>query len=93
MAEGTRFKNLEDQVKKQELKLQEALSSIQQFKQEFQQPFQNEMEVNNQKMELIIRGVKEELSALVKMMSKEKAAEMCESSHIDKTPILPASPL
>ena len=38
-------------------------------------------------MELIIGGVKEGLSALVKMMSKEKAMEMYESSHIDKTPI------
>ena len=60
MTEGTRFRSLEEQVKRQEVKLQELMESLLSYQSEQQQLKNNlklELEENNKRMENLLTGM------------------------------------
>ena len=69
--ESTRFKTLEEQIKKQEIKLQEVVEGLQaSHHQQLQicNELCTELEENNKRMKGLVVGMKQEFSAFMKMM-------------------------
>ena len=105
MAEGTRFRTLEEQVKRQEIKLQELMESLLSHQSEQQQLKNNltmELEENNKRMENMLSGMEQNFSksldqkfnALLSRMTtaQDKATDKGERIMMDQGPILPTPP-
>ncbi|XP_027088762.1 uncharacterized protein [Coffea arabica] len=104
MAESTRFRTIEEQVRKQEAKLQELMESLQESNSE-QQQIKNELKIeleeSNRRMENLLAGMEQNLnqvleqkfSELLLMMNsgREKATEGG-SRMADQPPLLPTPP-
>nr|XP_027097511.1 uncharacterized protein LOC113717062 [Coffea arabica] len=104
MAESTRFHTIEEQMRKQEAKLQELAESLQASKSEHQQvkkDLKTELEENNRRMENLLSGMEQNFhqtleqkfsELLLKMTpGKEKVTEGG-SRMIDQVPLLPTPP-
>ncbi|XP_027124419.1 uncharacterized protein [Coffea arabica] len=105
MAEGTRFRTLEEQVKRQEIKLQELMESVLSHQSEQLQLKNNltmELEENNKRMENLLSGMEQNFSksldqkfnALLSRMTtaQDKVADRGERIMMDQGPILPTPP-
>ena len=105
MAKGTRFRTLEEQVKRQEIKLQELMESLlshQSKQQQLKNNLKMELEENNKRMENLLSGMEQNFSksldqtfnALLSRMTpaKDKIAYREEGIMVDQTPILPTPP-
>ncbi|XP_027127715.2 uncharacterized protein [Coffea arabica] len=104
MAESTRFRTIEEQVRKQEAKLQELVEAIQATKSEHQQDKEDlkmELEENNKRMENLISGMEQNFNLVLEQKfndllsklsyGKEKATEGG-GRMIDQSPLLPTPP-
>ena len=104
MAESTRFRTIEEHVRKQEAKLQELMESLQESNSEQQQikkELKMELEESNRRMENLFAGMEQNLnqvleqkfSELLLMMNsgKEQATEGG-SRMVDQIPLLPTPP-
>ena len=96
MAESTRFRTIEEQVRKQEAKLQELVEAIQASKSEHQQTKKDlkmELEENNRRMESLLTGMEQNFNQVLEQKfsdlllkisyEKEKTTEGC-SRMIEK---------
>nr|XP_027108798.1 uncharacterized protein LOC113728610 [Coffea arabica] len=96
MAESTRFKTLEEQIKKQDSKLQEVIEGLQAShhqQQQLREELRTELEENNKRMEGLVTGIKQEFSALMKMLlDKEKLNFESGRTMSDQPPLLPTPP-
>ena len=96
MAESTRFKTLEEQIKKQDSKLQEVIEGLQAShhqQQQLREELRTELEENNKRMEGLVTGIKQEFSALMKMLlDKEKLNFEPGRTMSDQPPLLPTPP-
>lgn len=105
MAEGTRFRSLEEQVKRQEGKLQELMESLLSHQSEQQQLKNNlkkELEENNKRMENLLTGMEQnfnksldqKFNALLSKMTftQDKIADKEGRVVVDQSPILPTPP-
>ncbi|XP_027183811.1 uncharacterized protein LOC113782099 [Coffea eugenioides] len=101
MAESTRFRTLEDQLKKQEHRLQELMESMVAVRsagaEEWRQKFQSEVEQNNAKLEAIagsmdqkFNKMEQRFSSVLKLLMKEKGLTDMDGSVAE--PILPTPP-
>ena len=92
MAESTRFKVLEDHLKKQEQKLQEVMEDVRSV----QQQVKGEMTGRDQRMDSIVIGMEQKFEALSSMMQtlliKEKSTGDEAKMGRDRTPLLPTPP-
>ena len=92
MAESTRFKVLEDHLKKQEQKLQEVMEDVRSV----QQQVKEEMTGRDQRMDSIVIGMEQKFEALSSMMKtlliKEKSTSDEAKMGRDRTPLLPTPP-
>ncbi|XP_071921673.1 uncharacterized protein [Coffea arabica] len=97
MAESTRFKTLEEQIRKQEIKLQEVMEGLQTSQlqqQQMRNEFHTKLEESNKRMEGLIAEMKQEFSIFMRaMMSKEKAVLEEVRQRIEQAPLLPTLPL
>ena len=77
MAESTRFKTLEEQIKKQEIRLQEVMEDLQSSQlrqQQMQEEIRSKLAGNSKKVENLVAEMKQELSAFMRaMIGKERA--------------------
>ena len=71
MAESIRIKTLEEQIKKQEIRLQEVMEGLQTSQlqqQQMQNEFHTELKENNKRMEGLVVEMKQEFSAFMRAM-------------------------
>ena len=97
MAEGTRFRTLEEQVRKQEIKLQELIESLhasQSEQQQIKNDLKLEIEEKSKRIESLLTGMEQKLSNLLLRMPpvKEKTTKGDSRVLIDQTPLLPTPP-
>nr|XP_027083907.1 uncharacterized protein LOC113706223 [Coffea arabica] len=101
MAENTRYRSLEEQLKKQEVRLQEVMETMAaaqtSCQNSLQQKFQEELGQNNAKVEAMVGNLDQrfskmemKLNALLKVMMKEKG--MPETEACSSEPLLPTPP-
>ncbi|XP_027102590.1 uncharacterized protein [Coffea arabica] len=101
MAEGTRYRSLEDQLKKQESKLQELAESMVALhtsaQNELQQRLNEEMEKSNSRLESVVGNLdqkfcklEQKFNALMKVMMKDKGGQENEGGPSE--PLLPTPP-
>ena len=97
MAENTGFKTLEEQIKKQEIKLQEVVEGLQASQLQQQQiwnEFRTELEESNKRMEGLVAKMKQELSAFMRVIiGKGKAIPEEDRQRSEQAPLLPIPPL
>ena len=102
MAESTRFRSLEDQLKKQDSKLQELMESVATMQnssmEELQQKLHTDMDQNNAKLEAMVGNLdqkfikmEQRFSTMMKLMMKEKGISDLDGGETE--PILPTPPL
>ena len=93
MVESTRFKTLEEQVRKQEIRLQEVLEGLQSSQsqqQQMQSEFRNELEESSRRMEGLITEMKQEFSTFMRaMVSREKVVPDEDKPRVEQAPLLP----
>ena len=104
MAEGTRFRSLEEQVKKQEIKLQELVESLhtsQSEQQQIKKELKQELEESSKRMEGLLSGMEQNFlkileqklnNLLLRTPMKEKTTEGDGRVPVDHTPLLPTPP-
>nr|XP_027123207.1 uncharacterized protein LOC113739959 [Coffea arabica] len=104
MAEGTRFRSLEEQVKKQEIKLQELVESLhtsQSEQQQIKKELKQELEESSKRMEGLLLGMEQNFlkileqklnNLLLRTPMKEKTTEGDGRLPVDQTPLLPTPP-
>lgn len=101
MAKNTRYRSLEDQLKKQENWIQEVIESLTTVQascsKDLQHKIQEEMEHNNTRLESLIGSLdqkfnkmEQKFNVLLKVMMKEKGIQDCDASVSE--PILPTPP-
>ncbi|XP_027175053.1 uncharacterized protein LOC113774658 [Coffea eugenioides] len=101
MAENTRYRSLEEQLKKQETRLQEVMETMAaaqtSCQNSLQQKFQEELGQNNAKVEAMVGNLDQrfskmemKLNTLLKVMMKEKC--MPETEAGSSEPLLPTPP-
>ena len=101
MAESTRYRVLEDQMKKQEIRLQELTESMAALhtsgQNESRQKLQEKMEKSNSRMEAVVGNLdqkfgklEQKFNALMKVMLKDK--EVQENEGGSGEPLLPTPP-
>nr|XP_027099356.1 uncharacterized protein LOC113718666 [Coffea arabica] len=92
MAESTRFKTLEDHLRKQELKLQEVVEDMKNL----QLQVKEEMEGRDKRLDTITLGMEQKFEALSSMMksllAKEKISEEEGRVVRERAPLLPTPP-
>lgn len=91
MAEGTRLKSLEDQIRKQDAKLTELSEAFQKQLAEVQNKnseFQTQMMVNSRKTDAGVANLEAKFDTLLKLLKKEKQPVEEGTIPMDKTPIL-----
>nr|XP_027122265.1 uncharacterized protein LOC113739231 [Coffea arabica] len=106
MAESTRFKTLEEQVRKQEAKLQEIMENLQSSQSSQQQlrgEIRQELEESNKRMESLVTGIGQKFGAFLEQKfsslmlnvtgAREKVPEEEPRGRIEQTPPLLPTPL
>lgn len=91
MAEGTRLKSLEDQIRKQDAKLTELSEAFQKQLAEVQNKnseFQTQMIVNSRKTDAGVANLEAKFDTLLKLLKKEKQPVEEGTIPMGKTPIL-----
>ncbi|XP_027076964.1 uncharacterized protein [Coffea arabica] len=102
MAESTRFRSLEDQLKKQESKLQELMESVATMQnssmEELQQKLHTDIDQNNAKLEAMVgnldqrfNAMEQRFSTMMKLLMREKGISDGDGGGTE--PLLPTPPL